>query len=396
MAESPFRWPLSVSTFSVADKLRIAWWLLTTDRYTMGEKTVAFEKAMSDYSGMKALMVSSGSTANQLVFEVWKAKNPGVVPVVICPAVTWISSVSPAIMAGMEVVFCDVNLIDLSFDYTMLEQLLATHKDRRVIIWPTALIGFVPDMIFIHALAAVHGAAEVYLDSCENTFSRVMDGEETASVLSLADMTTTSGYFAHQIVALECGFLFMRDQADYETARMIRNHGMVRSLPADSVRRLAIERANPDVDPQFLFALLGTNLRPTDVHAMFGLQDMKRAPESTAHRKDIYRRYQLRLDVDRYYLPPEQDSHVAFCLPIIRRDGRIAQVKRALNEAGIETRPLVGGCLPGLQPAFRAYGPAERYPNALWLHRRAGYIGVHEAVTSAMVDDLIDVLDSVS
>lgn len=384
-----YRWPLSVDTFTLLDKARIAWWILTTKQFTMGPKVAAFEKAMSEYSGMHALAVSSGSTANQLVFETWKIKHPGVTPVVIVPAVTWISSISPAMMAGMEVVPCDINLTDLSFDYDMLANLLERHVSRHVIIWPTALIGFCPDMSRMAALAARHGNAQLYLDSCENTFSRSVD----TSILATADITTTSCYFAHEIVAIEMGFVFFRHPGEYDIGRMFRNHGMTRSLAPDHSLRRLIEADNPYIDPQFLFGIAGTNLRPTDVHAVFGLADMKRAEQSQVHRVELYQRYATLLDTDRYYLPPHQDTHVPFCLPIFVRDAdKVGDLKAALREAGIEIRPMVGGYL-GLQPCLRQlFDSPMYYPNAIWVHEHGMYVGLHQDVTPYMIDELVDIL----
>jgi CDP-6-deoxy-D-xylo-4-hexulose-3-dehydrase len=400
-----FRWPLAISPFTLSDKLAISAWIIAQDRYTLGAKTAELEARFSEFSGMHALMVANGSVANQLVFELWKVKNPGVVPVVIVPAVTWISSLSPILMAGMEIAFADVNLTDFALDYDCTARLVEnyTAKGRRVIIWPTALIGWSPEMERLRRLARAF-KADLYLDSCENTFSRLWLNDTEVSILASADMTTTSLYTSHQVTSCEGGFVFFRHRADYDLARMFRNHGLTRSLPADHPTRCRIETENPAVDPQFLFALAGTNMRPTDVHAMFGLRDFARIPESLAHRNRIYRLYHDLLDHGAYYLPPLTDTHAAFCLPIIARrndellgDGAtLKRIKRALTETGIENRPLIGSCLPGLQPAFRDYGPPERYPTALWLHHRACYCGLHSGVTAEMVAELCDLLNGLA
>ncbi len=394
-----FRWPLAVSTFTLADKLRISTWLCSQDRYTMGAKVAELEARFSEFSGMHALMVANGSVANQLVFELWKVKNPGVKPVVICPAVTWISSISPALMAGMDVRFVDVNLDDFAFDYARLDQAVAGEvaRGRRVIIWPTALIGFAPDMARIHQIAEDYGA-EVFLDSCENTFSQFTHIDQLIwkrkqSILASAAMTTTSLYTSHQVCSLEGGFVFFRDRADYDLGRLFRNHGLTRSLEPDHPLRVRIQKDHPDVDPQFLFALAGTNLRPTDVHAMFGLADFKRIDESIAHRNEVYRAFHAGLDDTLYYLPPLSDTHVGFCLPIFARDASLLPaIKRGLTAAGIEVRPIIGGNLLH-QPALKGHGRPQDFPNAEWIHLHGCYAGLHKGVTVEMVDELTAALN---
>jgi dTDP-4-amino-4,6-dideoxygalactose transaminase len=194
--------------------------------------------------------------------------------------------------------------------------------------------------------------------------------------------------------SVEGGFVFFRDKADYDLAKMFRNHGMSRSLPKTHYTRRDIEEMNPEVDPMFLFALPGTNLRPSDVHAAFGLRDCRRAELSRAHRVEIYGQFRRSLDPFRYRLPPSSDTHVAFCLPIFTMWDNLAEVKAALGKLGCETRPIIGGCLPGLQPPFKSYGPPENYPNALWLHKRGTYVGLHGGVTPKMVKELTATLNN--
>ncbi len=395
MSIPPYRWPLAISPFSLADRLSIAAWVATHDRFTMGAKVEELEMEFTKLSNQFALMVSSGSTANQLVFELWKVKNPTAAPpVVVCPAVTWISSVSPAMMAGMEVVFCDVNLDDLSFDYAMLARMLTGElANRTVILWPTALIGFSPDMPRLRAMAALHGNAVVYLDACEHTLGRFSDG---SSILASAPITTTSLYLSHFVCSVEGGMVLFKDEADYALARMFRNHGMTRSLPAAHQLRRRFETQNKDVDPQFLFAMAGTNLRPSDVHAAFGLRDIKRAEEGAANRIQLYAQFQSLLSREKYYLPPAQRSHVPFCLPILVRDQEwLPHVKSTLAGLSIENRPIIGSHL-GYQPALKhlfRQPIATVYPNAEWIHRRGCYVGLHADVTPRMVRRLTDALN---
>lgn len=400
-----YRWPLAVSSFTMLDRISIAWWIMVNDRYTMGKRVEELEDWFSHYSGMHALMVANGSLANTLVFELWKVKHPGQFPLVIVPAVTWISSVTPPILAGMDVEFCDINREDFSFDYRRLEDQIQAAQKRGVediIIWPTALIGFAPDMRWLQGIAGYYGA-DLFLDSCENTFSRIPlrairtdTGEDCGfdqSILASAEMTTTSCYLSHQVCSIEGGFVFFRHKEDYDLGKMFRNHGMARSLPKDHPVRRAIEKDHPKVDPQFLFALGGTNLRPSDVHASFGLRDCRRAESSRAHRVEIYRRFHSQLDPELYYLPPLSDTHVGFCLPIFTKRDNLFEVKSALMDMGCETRPIIGSNLLH-QPPFQGYGKPEDFPNAEWVHQHGTYVGLHEKVAPRMIKWLTDTLNS--
>lgn len=362
----------------------------------MGKKVEEFENLMTQKYGIKALAFSSGSTANQAIFEIYKQRNPEKFKnsLVICPVVTWISSISPAVMAGYEIKFCDVNLDDFCFDYQKLEKILEENKNRNLIIWPTALIGHSPNFDKLKQLSKKYNA-ELFLDSCENQFSEY----ENESILSQCDMTSLSCFWSHHMVSIEFGFVFFKKESDYLFAKMFRNHGLVRSLSKDHPLRIKIQSDNPTLDPEFLFSNLGTNLRPTDCHAIWGLQDIKRADKYKKHRKDIYEYFYRNIEYrNKYYLPNYDEvkqikqEHVGFCLPVFRRDNLMWLVKEILNENGIFTRPLIGSCLT-LQPPFQKYHNEKEFPNGLWIHNHGCYIGLHNKVTKSDIDDLMNILD---
>ncbi len=361
----------------------------------MGPKVAELEAKMSEFSGCHALATSSGSSAVFLLFQLWKELYPIMASrtLVICPAVTWVSSITPIIHCGYEVQFCDINLVDFSFDYEKLELILEANRGRRIIIWPTALIGNVPDFAILRRLATKY-VAELWCDCAENTLSNY----EGASILGATEMSITSSYWAHQMNSIEGGFVFFKNENFYLHGKMLRNHGMVRSLPKNDGFRLEIQSFNPTVDPEFLFANKGTNLRPTDLNAMFGLIDFERAATNKQRRIDLYMRYYSNLRRDIYYLPPRWgrcDDYVPFCLPIFTQDGSIEKVKAKLRSLGVECRPLVGSNLL-IQPCFSEYRRStEKYgiPNAQWVHSNAAYVGIPHDLTLEKIDWLVGVLN---
>ena len=62
--------------------------------------------------------------------------------------------------------------------------------------------------------------------------------------------------------------------------------------------------------------------------------------------------------------------------------------QKTLAEAGIESRPIIGGNLMR-QPFLRKYYRPAEFPNADLLHENAFYIGNNQFVT----DERMDVLD---
>ena len=111
-------WPLMEETITKRDRLRMAWFVLTNSRLTNGPRVRQFEKEWSEWLGVKySLFTSSGSTANSLLVESVK-EHYGLKPgdKVLVPACTWVTNVAPIIQAGLEPIFCDINLQNFSFD----------------------------------------------------------------------------------------------------------------------------------------------------------------------------------------------------------------------------------------------------------------------------------------
>ncbi len=391
-----YKWPLATDSFNLWDRIKIACFILNkNNQLTMGKKVEEFENLMTQKYGVKALAVSSGSSANQLIFELWKQRNPEKFKnsLVICPIVTWISSISPTIMAGYNIKFCDINLQDFCFDYNKLEKILKENQNKNCIIWPTALIGHCPNFNKLQSLAVLY-KSELWGDFCENQFS-TYNGK---SIFSQVEISSLSCYFSHEITSIELGFVFFNNSKNYEYAKMLRNHGLVRSLDRNSKLKQDIENKYFYIDKQFLFGNLGTNLRPTDCHAVWGLQDMKRADKYKEHRKEIYKYFWKNLNTNKYYCPDYHraeflgQEHVGFCLPIFRIDDKIEKVKEELNKKGIQTRPIIGGCLT-LQPPFEEYHNEKETPNGMWIHQHGAYVGLLNNLKYRNIDNLIKILN---
>ena len=147
------RYPLQTDNFNFWDRIKAALFVLNKkNRLTTGPKVLELERKWEKIAGIqtKCVAVSSGSTANHLLVETFiqsLSLDPKDI-IVFVPSTTWASSVSPWIMRGCKIVFVDINLGDFSFNYDELEKKLESYKNPKKIkvIWPTALIGFIPNV----------------------------------------------------------------------------------------------------------------------------------------------------------------------------------------------------------------------------------------------------------
>ena len=97
-------WPLMGETITMGDRLSMAYFAMTANKFTNGKKVKQFEDNWNKWLGSKySLFVSSGSTANFLlvaaVKELYRLKNGDEV---LLPACTWVTNVAPIIQLGLK------------------------------------------------------------------------------------------------------------------------------------------------------------------------------------------------------------------------------------------------------------------------------------------------------
>lgn len=383
-----FQWPLNVDNFNLFERLKIAWFILGKNKLTQGEKVQELEKVFSSFTDSKAVFVSSGSTANSLLASYIADTSKGEKDTVVLPAVTWQTSCSPWIREGFSPKFIDINLSDLSMDLDLLEDYLKSNSKRVAVVFVTSLLGFVPDINRLKQIEKTYDV-RIMMDNCENTLG-LYEGKSISSHFT----STTSTYFGHQLQSVEGGFIFTQSEDEYRYFLMGRNHGMTRSLSAYGLND--IQERNFDVHEKFDFCMLANNYRNTEINAMYGLIDAKKALGYAVKRRDLYYRYWMCLDSS-WYTPPiidnENKCHVPFALPIISiQDRDMEKIEKNLNSEGIETRPLISGNLLR-QTAYKKYAKAKDFPIAEHIHKNAIYVGLHDKLEAKDIFKLVGILN---
>jgi len=112
-------------------------------------KLAELEQRIAGSLGRKhCCLVGRGATAIYLALRALPASRGKVVlPAVVCP-----SPANAVLYAGLEPVFCDINLDDYTLDIASLQRVLAMHDDI-VAIMPVHLYGYPAEMDTIQAIA---------------------------------------------------------------------------------------------------------------------------------------------------------------------------------------------------------------------------------------------------
>lgn len=382
-----YKWKLMDDIITPEDKAAMADFLLSSDRLTNGPKVKEFEDAWSDWLGCKhSLFVQSGSTANLLLVAAVKEKyNLQNGDKVIVPLCTWMTNVAPIMQLGLTPVFVDINFDDYSFDLIKIqEQMSQAEREEIKMVFVTHLLGLnakVEDMKYLFPNAIV------IEDICESHGVEDANGiKRGANSLG----STFSFYFGHHMTTIEGGMVCCNDDDLYDLMRMKRSHGMAR----ESTRFAEYAAENPDINPQFLFVTDGLNCRNDEVHAVLGLEQLKRLDSFIEARRKNFDRYIKLLDPFKFYIPEAGRNNSSFCFPFVAKEKAVAdRVKKLLDEAGIETRPVIGGNLmrhPFLKRLDNVPVATDQ-DNANIAHEHGVYIGNNHLLT----DEHFELLEGV-
>lgn len=371
------RYPLATATWDEAE-YRAIQSVVDSGMFTMGVKVQAFEQQFAKHIGRKyCVMVNSGSSANLLMTAaLFYSKNPANTlsrgDEVIVPAVSWSTTYSPLYQYGLHIKFVDIDPETLNFD---LNKLRDAVTDRTRAILAVNLLGNPNDFAEIRRII---GARNILLleDNCESLGAEF--GGQPTGTFGL--MGTFSTFFSHHISTMEGGLIVTEDEEIYHILLALRAHGWTRNLPDPN---LVCGKKSPDpFEEAFRFVLPGYNVRPLEIEAAIGIEQLKKLPGLIRERrKNGLAFQQVMRDHPTLQIQKEVgcSSWFGFSLVIKRGSGvsRDALLKR-LHQAGFECRPIVAGNF--------AKNPVVQYfdheihgglPNADYIDQNGLFVGNH-------------------
>ena len=317
--------------------------VVNSGRLTMGPKVAEFEAAFAKYFGRRhAVMVNSGSSGNLVGIAslFYRSENPlkrG--DEVIVPAIAWSTTYSPLQQYGLKLRFVDVELDTLNMDVRRLDEAL-NAKTRMIV--GVSILGNPAALDKMRKFADQHGLI-FFEDNCESMDAE-LGGQKTGS---FGDISTFSTFFSHHISTIEGGVITTDDDEINALARSIRTHGWTRDLP-DTLE--LCERRDDDFYEAYRFILPGYNVRPQEINAAVGLEQLKKLPYMT----DVRRRNWLTFSNlfkgdDRFIIQRENGKSSCFSFTLILNPEKLInrnKVLDALTEGGIGYRLITGGCFP--------------------------------------------------
>ena len=359
---------------------------------TIGKKVSKFEKSFAKYTGSKyAVMVNSGSSANLLMLSALKLfssndkknnKN------IIAPAIGWSTSYYPINQNGYKIKFVDVELD--TYNISVEESKKAIDDNTEAII----AINILGNPSNLNKLKKLCNEKKIILleDNCESFGGKI----KKKHLGTFGLMGTYSFYFSHHISTIEGGMIVTNNKKYYEALLSLRAHGWIRDLPSNN--SLYKKTGDTFID-SFKFILPGYCLRPTEINAAAGIEQLKKFPKFLKIRRSNAE-VAKKLFKDSIYMKLQTESDYSswfgfgFLLQNKFKNRRDFLVKK-LKSFNIETRPIVSGNFVN-NPVIKYLNYSKsNLKNAETIEKRGFFVGNHDIDLSKELKFLKKCCDSI-
>ena len=334
----------------------------------MGDNGLKFERDFPKQFGKKGgILTNSGSSSNLLMMATLTSKRGYNFPKgtkVLMPIAGFPTTLNPTIQMGFTPVFVDIELDTLNLDLDQVEQALQNDPDIKIITFAHVL-GNCPDMDRLMGLVNKYNL--VLLEDCCDALGSTYNSKPLGS---FGLMASCSFYPAHHMTMGEGGFVATSDPQQEIILRSFREWGRGCYCVGPEANKLKCgscgkrfqewipEMPGEIFDHKYVYDEIGFNLKPIELQAAMGIQQLKKLPQIHELRK---RNYQLLFSIyekyeEFFHLPRARDQADVswFAFPLtIRKDApfKRSDIVDYLEENLIQTRPYFAGNIM-LQPAY--------------------------------------------
>ena len=404
---------------------------------TLGKEGEEFERQLAGVLKVKrSILVNSGSSANLLaVSALTSPKLPAERRVrpgdeIITLAAGFPTTVAPILQVGAVPVFIDSNPATLNADVNQLKEAYSPGKTKAVLFAHT--LGNPFDLTTVTEFCRKHNLWLIE-DNCDALGAQyTMASGESHPTGSLGDLSTQSFYPPHHLTLGEGGSVNIpRDMKFKVLVESFRDWGRdcwcASGVDNTCAKRYGWQLGDlPEgYDHKFIYSHLGYNLKPLDIQAAIGLQQLKKLPAFVAARRANWETLRQGLadleDFFNFQLPTHatsrkpdgtfnwddsgarsEPSWFGFMLgvkpsaPFSR-----AELARHLDKSRIGNRPLFGGNLMR-QPVFtqmrqenpNAFRVVGNLANADAIMNQVVFVGVYPGLTPLMLNYMIETIRS--
>lgn len=362
--------------------------VIKSNMYTMGKEVEAFEKEFAKKFGCKyAVMSNSGSSANLIaIAALVYSKKIKQGDEVIVPAVSWSTTYFPLEQYKLRLKFVDIDKDTLNINIDSLKRAIT---DKTKVIFAVNLLGNPNE--FSQIVKICEDKNIILLeDNCES-MGATYKGKELGTI---GLMGTYSTFYSHHLCTMEGGVTVTDDQEMYHYLLSIRAHGWSRNIPKGSK---IYSKKEDEFYESFNFIMPGYNLRPLEMEAAIGREQLKKLDKIIIQRKKNARYFKEKIskfeDI-RTQKEIEESSWFGFAM-ILQGDlkGKRKEIVKILREKEIEVRPIVAGNFTRNKAIeYLDYEIFEELKNADEIHENGFFIGNHSKENRESIDYFIETI----
>ena len=347
--------------------------ILESGLITMAEKVEQFEKLFAEFVGVKyAVAVNSGTSALEIPMRALNVQGKSI----IIPTNTFMATPLAAIHAGAKVTFIDVSPSSLSIEPNEIEKNISDNTIGVIIVHIGGLI--TPEWEKIKNICKMNGL--FILEDAAHAHGASINGKYAGS---LGNVGSFSFYPTKIINTAEGGMITTNDYNIYKLCLVLREHG----------------KNNPKFD---IHTELGYNWRFSELHALLGIQQMKKISTILSERRRLASIYDKLIenieDVESVVIPENvNSSYYKYIVFLNNKYDPILVKEKMKTEFGIYLPSEVYNHLCHSQPIFKKYpelvnnGSRKNYVGARFVSRHQICLPLYPGLTE---DELSYVVES--
>ena len=362
--------------------------VIDSNRYSMGNEVKAFEEEFASKFGIKyAVMSNSGSSANLLaIASLVYSKHLKRGDEVIVPAVSWSTTYFPLQQYGLKVKFVDIDKDTLNIN---MEKLLNAVTENTKMIFCVNLLG---NSNHYNELIELCNKKNIILieDNCESMGAKYM--EKPLGTIGL--IGTYSTFYSHHLCTMEGGITVTNDEELYHYMLSIRAHGWTRNLPENSPIHV---KNNDDFFESFNFIVPGYNLRPLEMEAAIGREQLQKLDKIIEQRRENAKYFiNTMMPFKNIRIQKEIGESSWFGFAIILQGellGKRDELVSILKMSQIEVRPIIAGNFTRNKAIeYFDYEISGNLENADDIHMNGFFVGNHSTDNKQCIDLLANIL----
>lgn len=355
------------------------------------------------------VLTNSGSSSNLIMLSALTSKrlyNLKRGTKVITPIAGFPTTINPIFQLGFEPLFVDIDLNTLNLN---LDQVEEVAKQGARIITFAHVLGNPPNMDRLMDIVKRYDL--IFLEDCCDALGSTYKDKPLGS---FGEFSSFSFYPAHHMTMGEGGFVVCNTKLQEVVARSFREWGrgcycvgkkanlLKNGTCGNRFSNWITELPDEIFDHKYVYDEIGYNLKPIELQASIGLEQIKKLPDIHNRRRENYKQlYNIFKQYEEFFVLPEatENSNPSwFAFPLTIKDNSIfkrSNITTYLESNKIQTRQYFAGNImlqPGYSGLIDKNDVITKYPVARKITTDTFFIGTSPVITSEQINYVNDMI----